>query len=239
MPIDEALLLRVGIDSGSGGGHGPIFSDGTFEYIPIPENRDTVERRTYADVRGRGGEPLSTHVPALADQVPHHDPEFRTYTYGDPSPIKRTQLARLTEGDLLIFYAGLAPPDGSAPPVLHAIGYFTVEGSYDLDAMTSEERKRAMERFPHNAHVKLRGLTPESPGPDDAYPVIVRGKPTRSGLFRRARPLGTETRRVRPEVSERIGYQGDLTRAGTARVLDPDLGERIREWLRSVPEGAE
>lgn len=217
MAIDEALLLRIGIDSGTGGGHGPFFPDGTLEYVPIPEDRETAERRTYDDILGRGGKSLSAYIPHLADRVPHYDPEFRTYTYGDPSPIKRTQLARLTEGDLLIFYAGLEPMDGSAPPLLYAIGYFTVEGSHDLDAMTSDEREQALARFPHNAHVKLQGLTPESPGPDGNYPVIVREKPIRSGLFRYPRPLGTENRQVHPEVGEAIGFQGDLTRAGTAR----------------------
>lgn len=233
MPIDEALLLRVGIDSGTGDAHGPLLSDGTFEYVPIPESRETTENRTYGDIVGHHGERLSTYVPHLVDDRPHYDPEFRTYTYGDPSPIKRSQLARLAEGDLLIFYAGLEPIDGSAPPLLYAIGYFTVDAAHDLDAMTSAERERAFAAFPHNAHVKARGVTPESPGPDDHYPVIVSGKPTRSGLFRHPRPLGTEERQVIPEVAETIGFQGDLTRAGTARVLDVTRSEGIVEWLRT------
>ncbi len=33
----KALLLRVGLDRGTGGALGPIYPDGTFEYIPIPE----------------------------------------------------------------------------------------------------------------------------------------------------------------------------------------------------------
>jgi hypothetical protein len=33
----KALLLRVGIDKGSGGIYGPIFDDGSFEFVPIPE----------------------------------------------------------------------------------------------------------------------------------------------------------------------------------------------------------
>jgi Nucleotide modification associated domain 3 len=37
----KALLLRVGIDRGTGGGLGPIFPDGTFEYVPIPERKRT------------------------------------------------------------------------------------------------------------------------------------------------------------------------------------------------------
>ena len=33
----QVVLLRVGIDTGSGGILGPLFSDGSFEYIPIPD----------------------------------------------------------------------------------------------------------------------------------------------------------------------------------------------------------
>ena len=33
----QVVLLRVGIDTGSGGIHGPLFADGSFEYIPIPD----------------------------------------------------------------------------------------------------------------------------------------------------------------------------------------------------------
>jgi hypothetical protein len=234
MSIDEALLLRVGIDSGTGRAHGPLFDDGRFEYIPIPESRETVEERTYDDIVGRSGEAFSAYVPHLADKTPHYDPEFRTYTYGDPSRIKRSQLARLTEGDLLVFYAGLEPLDGSASALLYTIGYFTVAESYDLEAMTPAERENALARLSQNAHVKLCGLTAESSGPDERYPVIVQGKPTQSGLFRRPRPLGTEDRGVIPEVSEKIGFQGDLTRAGTARVLDAEKSESILSWLNGT-----
>jgi hypothetical protein len=33
----KALLLRVGIDRGTGGALSRIFADGGFEYLPIPE----------------------------------------------------------------------------------------------------------------------------------------------------------------------------------------------------------
>lgn len=229
MPTDEALLLRVGIDSGTGRAHGPLFDDGSFEYVPIPERRETAETRTYADIVGRRGEPLSTYVPHLADRVPHYDPEFTTYTYGDVGRNKRSQLARLTEDDLLVFYAGLEPPVGASK--LYAIGHLTVVASYDLEAMDTAERAATIQRFPHNAHVKLAGLTPSSPGADAVYPVIVKGKPTRSGLFDRARPLGDGDRGVRPDVATRIGFEGDLTRAGVARLLDVERIDQIRGWL--------
>jgi hypothetical protein len=230
MAVDEALLLRVGVDTGTGGSHGPLFPDGRFEYVPIPESEESEERRTYADLAGRYGEALSTYVPHLGDRVPHYDPEFTTYTYGDVARIKCTQLARLTEGDLLVFYAGLEPVDGSAPALLYAIGYLTVAEVHDLEAMDATERAAVLERHPHNAHVKRSALAPDSRA-SDRYPVIVRGEPTRSGLFRRARPLGTEERLVEPEIARAIGFEGDLTRAGTARILDVERIGEIRRWL--------
>lgn len=230
MAVDEALLLRVGIDTGTGGGHGPLFSDGRFEYVPIPESRRTAESRTYADLTGRYGETLTTYVPHLADRVPHHDPEFTTYTYGDVGRIKCSQLARLAEDDLLVFYAGLEPVEESGPPRLYAIGYFTVAATADLEAMDERGRARVCDRLPRNAHVKRTALGPDSRA-SDRYPVIVRGKPTESGLFERARPLGTEDRLVEPEVARAIGFDGDLTRAGSARLLDTERIGAIRRWL--------
>ena len=40
----KIVMLRVGIDTGSGGMHGPLFQDGTFEYIPIPDGFRKDER---------------------------------------------------------------------------------------------------------------------------------------------------------------------------------------------------
>ena len=37
MPGHKALLLRVGINRGTGSALAPIFADGSFEDIPIPE----------------------------------------------------------------------------------------------------------------------------------------------------------------------------------------------------------
>jgi hypothetical protein len=44
--VRKILLLRVGIDMGCGGTLGPIFQDGTFEYVPIPESSQNVSPRS-------------------------------------------------------------------------------------------------------------------------------------------------------------------------------------------------
>jgi len=86
------LLLRVGMDRGAGGALGPIFDDGTFEYIPIPESEEALNERTYATLVGSHGLPLAKFLPRrLARVHPHVDPDFTSMTYGDALPRKRHQ----------------------------------------------------------------------------------------------------------------------------------------------------
>ena len=53
----QVVLLRVGIDTGSGGIHGPLFRDGSFEYIPIWDRFGGrgVDERTYGNTLSRKG----------------------------------------------------------------------------------------------------------------------------------------------------------------------------------------
>lgn len=228
MPADNILLLRVGIDAGYDA-HGPLLEDGTFEYIPIPEENETNESRTFSKIPGRHGGQLSRYVPMYSDANPHFDPEFESYTYGDPGR-KRHQLKRLSEDDLLIFYSSLDPVDIDVRFRLFAIGYFTVEESHDLDELTPEERVQVIDAYPNNAHHKRKGLTPETPHREN-YPVIVKGKPGESHLFDVAKPLGDSNNDVLPWVADIIGFDGDLTRAMVARVLAESKEVEIRRWL--------
>lgn len=103
----NVVLLRVGIDSGSGGIQGPLFEDGTFEFICIPDNK-RVSIHTYGSMIGRDGKPLigyfaESRRKVMAEQHVHVDPEFETFTYGDPTTPKRS-LRHLKPGDLLVFY---------------------------------------------------------------------------------------------------------------------------------------
>src|SRR5579864_4431841 len=89
-------LVRVAIDSGSGGIQGPLLDNGEFEYIPIPDQYRGrgVNSRTYGNTLGRSGKALIEYFPRawqkrLKDQPIHDDPEFDTFTYGDPTPPKR------------------------------------------------------------------------------------------------------------------------------------------------------
>jgi len=95
--ITRILFLRIGMDLGFGG-LGPLFPDGTFEYVPIPDDPERVSERSlfFRDIPARSGGTVARFVPARHRESPaHYDPEFDTFTYGDPTKNKRGQLLRL------------------------------------------------------------------------------------------------------------------------------------------------
>lgn len=152
----QVVLLRVGIDTGSGGIHSPLFSDGSFEYIPIPDSfRGTgADQRTYGNTTGRGGRRLVDYFPegrreSVCNQSIHFDPEFQTFTYGDPTRPKAS-LRQLNEGSLLVFYAGLKGWNFDCPPALYIIGCFEVARA---GLATSFSQSELAGMFQNNFHV--------------------------------------------------------------------------------------
>src|ERR1700733_3880181 len=118
----KMALLRVGVDSGCGGIQGPLFQDGSFEFVGIPDKKG-IDLRTYGNTTGSKGRSFAEYFPAsrqavVASQSIHVDPEFETFTYGDPTPPK-AGLRKLVSGDLLVFYAGLEGFDYRCPPALY------------------------------------------------------------------------------------------------------------------------
>ncbi len=148
----QVVLLRVGIDTGCGGIVGPLFRDGSFEYIPIPDERG-IDGRTYGNICGRHRRKLMDYFPegrreTMSRQSIHFDPEFRTFTYGDPTTPK-TSLQRLSKRSLLVFYAGLKGWDFKFPPALYIIGYFEVTEA----GLAASFNRAALRRFRNNFHV--------------------------------------------------------------------------------------
>jgi hypothetical protein len=152
----NVVLLRIGIDTGSGGIHGPLFADGTFEYLPIPDGQ-AVDERTYGNTVGRHGRKLVDFFPVsmrnrMADQPMHVDPEFDTFTYGDPTAPK-AGLRHLRTGDLLVFYCGLQGWDFASDPALYLMGFFEVERAGRATEFTESELDLL---FSRNFHVRHR-----------------------------------------------------------------------------------
>ncbi|WP_176060931.1 hypothetical protein [Paraburkholderia sp. BCC1876] len=87
-------------------------------------------------------------------QAMHVDPEFASFTYGDPTPPK-AGLRRLQQGDLLVFYAGLSDWDHERAPALYIVGYFVVEwAGLAIDLPEDDVRRRCGGNF-HVMHDEL------------------------------------------------------------------------------------
>lgn len=191
----KCVLLRVGVDAASGGIQGPLFEDGTFELICIPDKK-RVGADTYGNRIGRNGRPLVDYFPlsrrtALASQPFHDDPEFRTFTYGDPTAPKRS-LRNLESGDFLAFYCGLQAWDDTRGwiqgqrPALYLIGYFEVA----LAGMAADfDEETLCNHFATNFHVRHPTLYERQ----KHELVLVKGGPG-SRLFRRAYQISAEGR---------------------------------------------
>lgn len=189
----QVVLLRVGIDSGCGGIQGPLFEDGSFEFVCIPDNHG-VSVHTYGTMLDKNGMPLSCYFAKSRRAVMekrhiHHDPEFETFTYGDPTTPKRS-LRTLQPGDLLVFYCGLQEWDAENGwnrdhrPALYLAGYFEVV----IAGMAAEfEQKILKSQFEKNFHVRYPGVFKQQK--DDL--VLVKGGPG-SRLFRKAHQISSE-----------------------------------------------
>jgi hypothetical protein len=154
----KIALVRIGIDTGSGGIHGPLFRDGTFEYIPIPDGFGK-DKRTYGNTKGKYGKKLIEYFPEsrrakIANQTIHFDPEFATFTYGDPTSPK-AGLRNLQQGDMLIFYCGLEGWDFKYRPALYLMGYFEVLAAGKANDFSAIELEKL---FRKNFHVKHRDI---------------------------------------------------------------------------------
>lgn len=200
----NAIAINVAANTTLPGVRGPIYPDGRFVYLPIPERKPTRAAATVPTYRELVADldalPFSLSAETLELPV-HLDPEFAgypgcsQYTYGDEHAIKAGPLSTLSPGDSLFFYATLTryeqPPDGeTGPPTgwvapdwgAYLIGEFRIERVVDADgcqSLSAAER----ELFGSNAHCKRETYDPK---------VLVRGN-SDSRLFDRAIPLSTAT----------------------------------------------
>jgi hypothetical protein len=194
----EALAINVAANTNEPGFRGPIYPDGSFTYVPIPESEPTSEPvPTYADLAAAdfGGPGLPFALPDdIRDRPVHLDPEFATYprceryTYGDEWGTKASRIAELSAGDWLYFYATLSTvdPGASADWIGHEWGAYLI-GGFRLasDPVTADYEDLPADGrtvFENNAHVKRQVV--------DAR-VLVHGEPGRSRLFDRAVPLSS------------------------------------------------
>jgi hypothetical protein len=158
----QVVLLRVGIDADCGGIQGPLFKNGTFEFVCSPD-RKRVSIHTYGNLVGRNGRYLVDYFPEsnkkqMAEQPVQIDPEFETFTYGDPTASKQS-LQQLQPGDFLVFYCGLQEWDSASGsnyerrPALYLAGYIEVAlagmaAAFDVNVLQSQFRNNFHVRYP-------------------------------------------------------------------------------------------
>ena len=174
---------------------GPVFDDGAFEFLPIPEDRQLpagVGVR-YSDLQSHNesGRDLQPYVPPrLWDGTTHNDPEFETFTYGDncgTSP-RAASLKRVEPGDLLLFLARLERwTDGKATGAFgfYLVAYLEIEQVFR--DVRSPPDDATLARIRNNAHVR-RGFS--DPVLWDGFWVFTGS--ARSRRFPRAVPVTRE-----------------------------------------------
>jgi hypothetical protein len=232
----RAVAINIGANTNEPGFRGPVRSDGTFEYIPIPESKPTTESiPTYGDLAPH----LDTAIPERLESTPVHlDPEFSEYphcehyTYGDEHGVKAGPLSELSAGDRLLFYATLTV-EGNAEWLPPEWGAFLI-GEFRLaePPLTPGEHPSEQtypQSFTNNAHAKR--------DPPDAQ-VLIRGAPEQSRLYERAVPLslpagGTEANAAVTELSADSG-RGPWWRRPLR--FDDDATTRLCAWLDSNPQ---
>jgi hypothetical protein len=236
----KVAMLRIGIDSGSGGIQGPLFRDGSFDYVPIPDNFG-IDERTYANTSGLKGRKFVEYFPEnrqakMAKRSIHFDPEFATFTYGDPTPPK-AGLRHLEKDDMLIFYCGLEGWDLKSEEALYVVGYFEVLTAGKPADFGNQETRRL---FRNNFHVRHEPVFERQ----KARLVLVKGS-ERSRLLTKAVGIsvtghdrtGKPLKVLSPQMQTIFGsFNGRLSfQRSPTRWVDPSYVRCAAEFMRSLP----
>jgi hypothetical protein len=241
----QVALLRVGIDKGSGGIYGPLFEDGSFEYIPIPDEFGPggkgVDSRTYGNTPGRQGRSFIDYFPQsrqnkMEDKSLHFDPEFETFTYGDPTEGPKVGLRRLKEGDLLAFYCGLKGWGFQSPQGLYLMGFFEVQTAGIAEDFSEKEIDKY---FKKNFHVRHPSVFERQ----RKVLVLVKGSP-RSRLLSKAVLIssdgkdraGTKLKILSPEKQKIFGhFEGHVSiQRSTPRWVRPEFVGKASDFIWSL-----
>lgn len=185
------------VNVGSNASHNftsPMFNDGTFEFLPIPETLNLRGENVvrYRDLRSHYDpeKDLLKYIPErFWNMGAHADPEFDTFTYGDNcerSP-RAASLKKIGMSDYL-FIARLENWDGDAAKGVYGfymIGFLEVAAV--LEDVTEMPEAHVIARFGRNAHIR-RGLSDRRLW--DRFWVI--SGSTHSQRFKRAVPVTRE-----------------------------------------------
>ena len=155
------FLVNVGVNA-SHMARSPIFCDGTFELLPIPDNLPSTKGlcTKYADIKSFNFpyETLTSFVPkSWLDRPCHYDPEFETFTYGDncDKVPKAFGLRSVAIGDFIFFLARLEVYENSrftGVAGFYLIGYLCVQQIYK--SLCKKPDQISLGKIKGNAHVQ-------------------------------------------------------------------------------------
>lgn len=171
----------------------------------------------------------------MARRRMHVDPEFETFTYGDPTRPK-AGLRRLARGDLLVFYAGLKGYDCAQAPGLYLIGFFEVALAGRAEDLGKETVR---DQFGANFHVRHREVFQDQRG----RLVLVKGS-SASKMLTQAVPIsesghdqsGKPIYVLSQAMQCHFGTFSSLNaiQRSTPRWVTPEFAERAAEFIRSL-----
>lgn len=185
----RSVAIQIGANSRDPGGPGPVYTNGSFDYVPAPEPDPSVSGPTYRDLG------LVRVRPAgVGDVVATMNPEFPNlatgtrYTYACGSSETAHRIRELEEGDILFFYARLSYAGEKMPTMprideeygYYLVGQFTL--AHDPWAVTGPWNipRTVWQAFAGNAHRRRDSFNAN---------VLVLGDAVHSGLYERVLPL--------------------------------------------------
>jgi len=157
--MKKICLINVGVNSSHKGLKSPLFPDGKFEFIPIPDPFLSYSRTglKYNQLKALNGVKIAELVKEdYHHRGVHNDPEFDTNTYGDyPTFYPRAaNLKRLSKGDSLFFFARLvlwSNGEFTKEARFGFIGFIEIERIYEN--ITQRPRNFTFQDIKNNAHI--------------------------------------------------------------------------------------
>jgi len=112
MSLKKICLINVGANTSHRSIRSPLFPDGKFEFIPIPDFvlNNSKGGLKYCQLKSHNGIEITDVINKKhQDLCAHYDPEFESYTYGDYPTFhpRAANLCRLSKGDFIFFFSRL------------------------------------------------------------------------------------------------------------------------------------
>jgi len=221
MCLAKGVAINVGVNTNSewGGFRGPIFSDGSFEFIHIPWKEDKygmIEPRPqkYKQMA------YNSYVPGyLQNHFILESPNFQIGTYASTNGASANKsILDLNQGDYLLFYSTLNYRDDGKKRQdwinsmwgAYIVGLFKIDFIYEsiYHVLADESAIKAFKEYDW-----FKILLQD---PDDSAPWV-KGIKEESGLLKKAIPLSS------PENPQRWSDLAcDLFRTSRGKRLDPE-----------------